>query len=63
MTIEQMRGEIINIYPSLSWIEKVSKMPDAQVIAIYKRLHRGMNFDNVEFERIQDAEEILGTDG
>lgn len=37
MTIEQMRAEIIKTYPSLTWTEKVNKMTDAQVIAIYKR--------------------------
>lgn len=41
MTIEQMRDYIAK-YPkykqSPKWISKVSKMPDAQIIAVYNRL-------------------------
>ena len=39
MTIEQMREEVMAWYPSDKWREKVSKMPDRQIIALfYKRL-------------------------
>lgn len=35
MTIEQMRAEVSAWYPSDSWRDKVAKMPDNQVIAMY----------------------------
>ena len=39
MDVEQMRGRILDQYPSPGWKMKVKKMSDAQVIAIYKRLN------------------------
>lgn len=37
MTIEQKRAEVARLYPSASWRERVTKMPDAQILAIYQR--------------------------
>lgn len=38
MTTEQMRSAVANAYTSLKWRNKVIKMSDAQVVAIFKRL-------------------------
>lgn len=39
MTIDQMRQALIGAYPaSKHWKAKVTKMPDNQVIAIYKSM-------------------------
>jgi hypothetical protein len=40
MSVEQMRAYVINAYKGPSWAQKVSKMSDNQVIAIYYRLSR-----------------------
>ena len=37
MTIEQMRFEVARLYPGAAWQAKVARMPDGQIIAIYKR--------------------------
>ena len=37
MTIEQMRAEVAALYPALSWKDKVAKMPNGQILAIYSR--------------------------
>lgn len=37
MTIEQKRAEVARLYPSASWRDRVAKMPDAQILAIYQR--------------------------
>lgn len=37
MSVEQMRGIISSVYKTKSWQDKVKKMPDGQIIAIYKR--------------------------
>ena len=34
----QMRQAVYNAYSSVSWHDKVNKMPDRQVFAVYKRL-------------------------
>lgn len=36
MSIEQMRAAVISVYPGKKWKERVDRMPDAQVVAIYK---------------------------
>lgn len=38
MSIEQMRNAVSNAYDSWRWRERVSQMPNAQVIAIYKNM-------------------------
>ena len=36
-TLEQMRIEISNVYPNTTWENKVKRMADNQVIAIYNK--------------------------
>ena len=37
MSVEQMRKSIEQVYPGGRWKDKVSKMKDGQVIAIYTK--------------------------
>ena len=37
MTIEQMRAEVAALYTGPKWKEKVAKMPEEQILAIYNR--------------------------
>lgn len=37
-SIEQMRVDISRVYPSTTWENKVKRMPDAQVVAIYNKM-------------------------
>ena len=42
MTVSQMRSAISNVYSGKGWKEKVSNMPECQVIAVYyKFLNEG----------------------
>lgn len=42
MTVERMRAAILKVYPNITWKEKVFRMRDNQVIAIYYNfLERG----------------------
>lgn len=42
MTVERMRAAILKVYPNVTWKEKVFRMHDNQVIAIYYNfLERG----------------------
>lgn len=36
MPVEQMRYKVIEVYPGEKWKQKVSKMSDNQVIAVYR---------------------------
>lgn len=45
MSIEQMRDRISNVYDSWRWRERVSQMPNAQVIAIYKSMESKGRFE------------------
>lgn len=38
MTTDQLRVEIMNVYPGEKWKRKVKKMKDAQVLAIYYKM-------------------------
>lgn len=40
MTTEQMRIELSKLYSGKSWRDKVNKMSDAQVFAVYNRMKR-----------------------
>lgn len=40
MNIDQMRKEIRDQYGGYRWKEKVDKMKDAQVLAIYRRMQK-----------------------
>lgn len=35
MSVEQMRARVREVYPGAVWKEKVSHMPDNQIIALY----------------------------
>lgn len=37
MTMEQMRAEVAALYTGPKWKEKVARMPDRQILAIYNR--------------------------
>ena len=45
MSIEQMRDKISKVYDSWRWRERVSRMPDAQVFAVYKNMENRGQFD------------------
>lgn len=40
MTVFQKREALKGVYSSQKWIDRVNKMPDAQVTAIYLNLKR-----------------------
>ena len=37
MTMEQMRAAVAALYTGPKWKEKVARMPDGQILAIYSR--------------------------
>ena len=37
MTLEQMRAEVARLYSGYGWRDKVARMPDKQILAIYQR--------------------------
>lgn len=37
MTVEQMRAEVARLYSGAQWRQKVARMPDKQIVAIYNR--------------------------
>ena len=41
MSVEQMRAEIMKLYPGSGWRSRVLKMSDAQVVAIYNKQIKG----------------------
>jgi hypothetical protein len=42
MNVQDMRGHVEALYPSKVWRDKVKRMPDNQIIAIYKsKIERG----------------------
>lgn len=45
MTVDQMREQIIKVYPGERWRNKVALMPDRQVVAIYKCMKRRGDFE------------------
>ena len=38
MTNDQMRDKVMKAYPGDNWKQKVRRMPDDQIVAIYYRL-------------------------
>ena len=38
MTVEAMRSALGEVYPGDRWKNKVKEMPDAQIVAMYKRM-------------------------
>lgn len=47
MTIEQMRKNIIQVYPGAQWKYKVERMSDNQIIRIHSRFASIGKFDEV----------------
>ena len=45
MPIAQMRNEIALVYPGERWQNRVSRMPENQVVAIYRSFQRTGRFD------------------
>ena len=41
MSIEQMKQEIIKLYPGIGWRTRVLNMSETQVIAIYNKQIKG----------------------
>lgn len=41
MSIEQMRNEVMKLYPGPYWQKRVMNMTDAQIFAIYSKSVRG----------------------
>ena len=37
MTMEQMRAEVAALYTGPKWKEKLARMPEGQILAIYNR--------------------------
>ena len=37
MTLEQMRAEVARLYSGYAWKDKVARMPERQILAIYQR--------------------------
>lgn len=40
MTIEQMRAVLAEKYPSEKWRDKVARMSDSQIVAVYRKLNQ-----------------------
>ena len=38
MSVEQMRRELLNLYPGRTWKSRVLNMSDAQICAVYRKL-------------------------
>ncbi len=47
----QMESDIIQVYPSLKWNERVSRMPSGQVVAIWYRFMREGKFNKTQSVR------------
>ena len=45
MSVDQMRLAVTEAYPGWKWACKVAKMPNNQVIAIYRNLQRTGQFN------------------
>ena len=41
MSIEQMRNEVMKLYPGPCWQKRVKNMTDAQIFAIYNKSVKG----------------------
>lgn len=50
MTIDQMRQWLYSAYPNATWRNKVDRMPDYQVIAVYNRFSREGRFEKKKRE-------------
>ena len=45
MTVDDMRAAILRVYPTVKWKQRVSRMYDVQVIAIYYSFCEKGKFD------------------
>ena len=55
MNIATMRIAVADSYPRRGWREKVKRMPEEQILAIYKRLEReGKLKDNLKEKQKKD---------
>lgn len=45
MSVDQMRNEVRKAYPGQKWYDKVSKMSDAQIIAVYHSFLHAKKFN------------------
>lgn len=48
MSVDQMRKAIIDVYPGTSWLNRVYRMGDNQIIAIYYKFKKEGKFDKVK---------------
>lgn len=55
-----MRSEIIKVYKSKTWHERVKHMPDSQVVAIYKSFERKGKFKSVQNKQSDYHQITLG---
>lgn len=46
MTVEEMRYAISKVYPGDKWRNKVAKMPDNQIVALYCKFLEGGKFND-----------------
>lgn len=56
MSIEQMRSEVMLAYPGEQWKNRVNRMGDGQVIAVYHRLSQTGKLDEARIERMKKEE-------
>ena len=58
MTVEQMRNAISGLYPGLAWKDKVARMYDDQVIAIYYSCYERGQFDKPSASKSLDGKRV-----
>ena len=49
MTVEQMKQEILKVYPGATWQKKVEKMKAGQILAIYSKFLSEGKFNAKKF--------------
>lgn len=54
MTVHEMRREISEVYPGEGWKNKVSKMPEDQVMAVYFNFLEKGRFSKVDKKQQQE---------
>lgn len=58
MTVEQMRNQISEIYSGFTWKDRVEKMPDDQVIAIWHTFQERGTFDKPSAAKSVDGRRV-----
>lgn len=51
MSVDQMRAAISKVYDAKTWADRVARMPDSQVIAIYYNFKEKGKFEKARRER------------